>query len=202
MKNIVLGITGASGGIYGLRLLEVFQTMPVRVHLIVTNAGKLVLAHETDVAGGDIRGYVSKKDWDDRVTVYNAHDLFAPTASGSFRHDGMVVAPCSMGTLAAIAGGISGNLVRRAADVCLKERRPLILMPREMPLNKIHLENMARAVDAGSVILPPTPAFYHHPATVMDLVDTVVARVLDHLGLEHDLAPRWGSDHPAPGHCA
>ncbi|MDO9263255.1 MAG: UbiX family flavin prenyltransferase, partial [Desulfosalsimonadaceae bacterium] len=128
-----------------------------------------------------------------RIDEIPPDDFSAPIASGSFRHDGMVVAPCSMNTLAAIANGISDNGIHRAADVCLKEHRPLILLPRETPLSLIHLKNMVRAAEAGAVIMPPSPGFYHRPQTIDALVDGVVARILDHLGFAHDFSPRWGA---------
>ncbi len=195
-KRIVVAISGASGSIYGLRLLKALLERGHSVYATATDAGLKVMAHETDYRGGPMLAFLESQGVtpaeNSALHELAATDLFAPIASGSFRHDGMVVAPCSMRTLGAIANGIADDLVHRAADVCLKERRPLILLPRETPLSAIHLKNMLRADRAGAVILPPAPSFYHHPGTIEDLVDTVIARVLDHLGIDHDLTPRWG----------
>jgi 4-hydroxy-3-polyprenylbenzoate decarboxylase len=139
-----------------------------------------------------LRAAVGASPWDAHVTVYDDADRGAGPASGSAKTAGMVICPCSMGTLASIAAGTSRSLVERAADVTLKERRPLVLVPRETPLSAIHLENMLRLTRAGAVVLPASPGFYHRPASIAELVDFVVARVLDHLGVENTLAPRWG----------
>jgi 4-hydroxy-3-polyprenylbenzoate decarboxylase len=196
-KKFIVAITGASGGIYGLRLISALMAFPADVFVLMSSSGKSVLAHETDFSKGSLAAYLEQKGVKDhaaaRLLEINADDFFAPMASGSFRHDGMAVAPCSMNTLAAVACGRTDNLIHRAADVCLKEKRPLILLPRETPLSLIHLKNMVRAAEAGAVILPPAPGFYTRPATIADLVDSVVARVLDHLGLDHELTARWGN---------
>lgn len=183
---------------YGLRLLECLVETGTRVHLMVSNPARLVLHQETDLplparprdmATALEARYPAAAG---RLQVYGKEDWAAPMASGSARVGAMVVCPCTTGTLAAIANGNSRNLIERAADVMLKERRTLILVPREMPLSVIHLENMLRLARAGAVIMPPSPGFYHHPETISDLVDFVVARILDHLDLPHQLMPRWG----------
>jgi 4-hydroxy-3-polyprenylbenzoate decarboxylase len=194
--QIIVAITGASGSIYGIRLLEALLAKPITVHLIVSNAGKEVMAHEIGAYDEDIAAFLKQNGVvfhpKARLFHFNPQDLFAPPASGSFMHGGMVIAPCSMKTLAAIAGGIAGDLIHRAADVCLKEKRPLILLTRETPLSLVHLENMTRAARAGATIMPPAPGFYFRPHTITDLVDSIIARVLDHLGYEHSLMKRWG----------
>ena len=195
-KKIVVAITGASGSIYGIRLVGALLTLPVRVYLVVSPSGRQVMIHETGYESGAFEVFLrgSGAIFHDQAMIDEipADDFSAPMASGSFRHDGMVIAPCSMNTLAAIANGITDNGIHRAADVCLKERRPLILLPRETPLSLIHLKNMVRAAEAGAVIMPPSPGFYHRPRTIDNLVDGVVARIMDHLGFAHDLSPRWG----------
>ncbi len=199
-KKIIVGICGASGVIYGLRLLRALLEKPTQVSLIISQTGKQVMRHESDVdpdapfdfireQGADIHPKAS-------LIVHGADDFFAAPASGSFRHDGMVIAPCSMKTLATIAAGIAETLIQRAADVCLKEKRPLILVPRETPLNLIHLENMCRVGRAGAIVMPAMPSFYSNPRTITALADTVVARILDHLGIDHTLAPEWGTPLP------
>jgi len=196
-KTVVVAICGASGTVYGLRLLKALLERDVRVFLIVSSAGKQVLSHENGYNGEPFIEFLTANGCDinerSNLTVLDEHDFFTPPASGSFRHDGMVIAPCTMGTLAAIAGGMGNNLIHRGADVCLKEQRKLILVPRETPLNTIHMENMLRASKAGATILPASPSFYTRPASLNDLVDTVIARILDHLGIAHDLMKPWGS---------
>jgi len=195
-KKIVVAISGASGSIYGIRLLKALLNTPVNVYLIISRAGKMVLKHETGYSGGSFESFLK----DEGIVfhkkavfeILGENDLFAPPASGSFRYDGMVIAPCSMKTLAAIVSGIADNLINRAADVCLKEKRPLILLPRETPLSTIHLKNMYEAALSGAVIMPPSPSFYSIPKTINDLVDTIVARVLDHLKIEQRLMKQWG----------
>ena len=195
--EIVVAVTGASGSIYAIKLLSMLLSQPITVHLIVSRDGSRVMAHETDCNGNDIAGYLehSESPIHPRAELkqWAPEDLFAPPASGSFQHSGMAVCPCSMKTLGAIASGISDNLIHRAADVCLKEKRPLILLTREMPLNLIHLENMTRATRAGATIFPASPGFYLKPATIADLIDSVVWRILDHLHLAPKTAKRWGN---------
>jgi 4-hydroxy-3-polyprenylbenzoate decarboxylase len=180
-KTFAVGVTGASGSIYAQRLIYWLKQLEYTVELVVTEAGKKVSLYEKC---GEVLKLADK--------VYAIDDYFAPMASGSHRIAGMVVLPCSMGTLGKIANGIGDNLLCRAADVQLKEGRPLIIVPREMPFSLIHLDNMKKLVQAGGVILPANPHFYHHPQSIDDIVDTVVARILDHLGVEHKVGKRWG----------
>jgi len=182
--RIVVGVTGASGAIYGVRLLEVLARRDdVETHLIISPPAEKVLRHETLRTAEEV---ASLADFS-----YAHDDLFAPLSSGSFLTAGMVVAPCSMKTLSAIAHSHADNLLVRAADVALKEKRRLVLVVRETPLHLGHLELMAQAARLGAVILPPVPAFYHRPSTVAEVVDQTVARILDLFGIEHELAPRW-----------
>lgn len=188
MGNYILGITGASGVIYGHRLLEEILGNGHTVHLVVSNTGRQVLEHEV---GNDWQALLARYKGSPQLIEHDIDDLFAPIASGSFAVDGMAVTPCSMATLSEIAHGNAKNLLVRAADVTLKERRPLILVPREMPLHGIHLENMAKADRTGALILPAMPSFYSHPQSVKELIDTVVGRVLDHLHIKNHLFKRW-----------
>jgi len=196
-KTVIVAICGASGTVYGLRLLTALLERDVRIFLIVSGAGKQVLAHENGYSGEPFVEFLTANRCEisnaSSLTILDEHDFFTPPASGSFRHDGMVIAPCTMGTMAAIAGGTGSNLIHRAADVCLKEQRKLILVPRETPLNTIHMENMLRAAKAGATMLPASPSFYTKPASLNDLVDTVIARILDHLDISHNLMKPWGS---------
>lgn len=191
--QLLLAITGASGAIYGIRLLELLLQNGHSVTLVASEAGRQVCLHETGVdpaepeqlrplAGGSI----------DRLAIRRPDDLFAPEASGSAAPDRMLITPCSMGTAARIAAGISGNLIERAADVMIKERRPLLLLPRETPLSTIHLQNLLSLSKLGVQIIPAMPGFYQRPETLQELVDFMVGRVLDQLGVEHRLYCRWG----------
>ncbi|HKK90227.1 MAG TPA: flavin prenyltransferase UbiX [Desulfobacteraceae bacterium] len=196
-KKYVVALCGASGSIYGIRLIKALVEASCQVMVVISDAGFEVLAHETEFQKSmGFREFLTSMGVacsdNSRLEVYRQDDGAAPPASGSFVHSGMVVAPCSMKTLADISTGSAGNLVTRSADVTLKERRPLILLPRETPLSLIHLENMTRACRAGAVIMPPSPSFYSFPRTMDQLADTVVARVLDHLGVHHTLVRRWG----------
>ena len=192
-RPIVMAFTGASGAPYGVRLLQSLVAAERRVSLIVSSHGLRLLQTETSLQSVDgLREHVGAAAWDRWVTLYDDSDRGAGPASGSHRASAMVVCPCSMGTLAAIAAGTSRSLVERAADVSLKERRPLLLVTRETPLSAIHLENMLRLTHAGAVVMPASPGFYNRPTQIAELVDFVVARVLDHLGIENGLAPRWG----------
>ena len=183
-RRIVLAITGAAGSIYGVRLLEELRKDDSgETHLVVSRAGCLNVATELDMRRTELEAMAD--------VVHSDRDIGAKIASGSFRTDGMIVAPCSMKTLAAIATGLADNLVSRAADVVLKERRRLVLMVRETPLNLVHLRNMELLLQAGATILPANPHFYFKPQTVGEVADTVVARVLAHLGVENEASPRW-----------
>jgi 4-hydroxy-3-polyprenylbenzoate decarboxylase len=195
MKKIIIAITGASGAVYGVRLLQTLQAMGgVQTHLTVSPSGLLTLRHELSMDRAHLDALAH--------TVHAAHDVGAAIASGSFQCDGMVIAPCSMRTLAAVAYGLSDNLVTRAADVMLKERRRLVLMVRETPLNLAHLRNMTAVTEMGGIIFPPVPSFYHQPDSIDDMVNQTVGRVLDVLGLPQADAARWGGLPPdaAPVH--
>lgn len=182
MKKIVLALTGASGMPYGLELIRQFKKQDLELHLVVSNAARKVLPLETS-------GFESVLGMADHI--YNQDKMEAPISSGSFFHAGMVVCPCSMATLSAIACGTGNNLIHRAADVTLKERRPLILVPRETPYNRIHLKNMLSAHDSGAVILPPCPGFYQGPESIDDLIKHIAGRILDALNIENNLFKRW-----------
>lgn len=191
---LVMAITGASGAPYALKLLESLLAANRRISLIVTDHGRRLLGTESDITEEKaLRARVGAKAWDALVTVFDDGDRGATPASGSAKSSGMVICPCSMGTLSAVAAGSSRSLVERAADVALKERRKLVLVVRETPLSAIHLQNMLRVTRAGAVVLPAAPGFYHRPSSIDDLVTFVVARVLDQLGVEHALAQRWSS---------
>jgi 4-hydroxy-3-polyprenylbenzoate decarboxylase len=191
---LVVAITGASGAPYALKLLQSLLEAKRGIWLIVSEHGTRLLSTETDVSDVPaLRAHLGAKTWDQLVTVFDDDDRGASPASGSARSSGMVVCPCSMGTLSAIAAGSSRSLVERAADVALKERRKLVLVPRETPLSAIHLQNMLRVTRAGGVVLPAAPGFYNRPTKIEDLVSFVVARVLDQLGVEHELGRRWSS---------
>ena len=202
-KTICLALTGASGMPYGLRLLECLLEADCNVQLLYSQAAQIVARQEMDLelpsrpadARDILLAHLSKTNAavnPKKLAIFGREEWFAPVASGSNPPDAMVICPCSMGTLAAIAQGLSDNLIERAADVVLKEARKLVLVPRETPFSAIHLENMLRLSRAGAVILPPSPGFYHHPQSVQDIVDFVVARVLDQIGVPHTLMQRWG----------
>ena len=192
---IVVGITGASGAPYAVRLLQQLAASHRPVSLIVSKYGMRLLDTEVGISSMDaLREAVGKDPWDSCIEVYGNDHRGAPPASGSSLTAGMIVCPCSMGTLSAIAVGASRSLIERAADVTLKERRKLILVPRETPLSAIHLGNMLRLSRAGAVIMPAAPGFYHHPQEIAQLVDFMVARMLDQLGVEHSLVKRWEGD--------
>lgn len=188
--RLVVGISGASGAIYGIRLLEILRRLPVESHLAITRAAEIAVAHETGRKISEVKALAD--------VCHRIDDLAAPPSSGSFRALGMVVAPCSVRSVAEIATGLCGNLLTRAADVALKERRPLVLMVRETPLHAIHLENMARLATLGATIAPPVPAFYARPESLEDMVDHTLGRVLDLFGLESGGARRWGERAPRP----
>lgn len=184
MKRLVVAITGASGALYGVRLLEALRSLEdVETHLMISDAGVLSMYHELDLKRKDVEALAD--------VIHNARDVGACIASGSFQSEGMVIAPCSMKTLASVAHGLSDNLISRAADVMLKERRRCVLMVRETPFNLAHLRNMTAVTEMGGIIFPPLPALYHRPESIVDMVDHTVARVLDLFQITHAIAPRW-----------
>ena len=183
-NRLVIGISGASGVIYGVRLLEALKPLPVETHLVMTRTAEVTVAHETDLKVAAVRALAD--------VAHGVDDLAAAVSSGSFRTMGMIVAPCSMRSLGEIAAGISTNLLTRAADVVLKERRKLVLLVRETPLHAIHLRNMATLAEMGAIIAPPVPAFYNRPKTLDDVIDHTVGRVLDLFDLDTGKVKRWG----------
>lgn len=184
MKRLIVAMTGASGALYGVRLLEHLRaTAGVETHLMISDAAALNLHHELDIKRRDIEALADH--------VHSVRDIGACVASGSFRSDGMVIVPCSMKTLASVAHGMCDNLITRAADVMLKERRRLVLMVRETPFNLAHLRNMTAVTEMGGIVFPPLPALYQKPQSITEMVDHTVARVLDLVGLAHELAPEW-----------
>ncbi len=184
--KLIVGISGASGAIYGIRLLEVLRELGVETHLVISDAARQTIVCETDYSVDRVRALAT--------VVHPASDIGASIASGSFRTDGMVIAPCSVKTLSAVANCFSANLLARAADVCLKERRKLVLMLRETPLHLGHLRLMTQVSEAGGVLLPPVPAFYHRPQTLSEIVDQSVNRVLDQFGVDATLCKRWSDE--------
>lgn len=196
--TITLAITGASGAQYGLRLLDCLLKAGVNVNVMISAAAQIVIATETDVAlpgrADEKQTFLSERysAKNGQLSVFGRDQWTSPVASGSNTARAMVVCPCSSATLSSIAVGASKDLIERAADVMLKERRQLILLHREMPVSAIHLENMLKLSQLGVTIMPASPGFYHHPQSIKDLIDFVVARIMDHLNLEHDLIPRWG----------
>ncbi len=197
-KTVTLALTGASGMPYGIRLLECLIKAGVRVYLIYSQAAQLVAKQEMDLtlpartSAAEALFSERFKAQPGQLRVFGREDWFAPVASGSGAPDAMVICPCTMGTLAAVAAGMSDNLIERAADVMLKEGRKLVLVPRETPVSAIHLDAMLKLAHAGAVILPANPGFYHRPQSVAAVIDFIVARVLDQLGVEHRLIERWG----------
>ena len=182
-QGVVVAMTGASGAIYGIRLLEVLRSAGIRTHLVVSKAGALALSYETDLALSEVQALADE--------THPIGDVGASIASGSFQTRGMVVAPCSVKTMSEIASGVTGNLISRAADVALKERRRVVLMLRETPLHLGHIRAMAQVTEMGGVVFPPVPAFYVRPKTIAELVDHSIGRVLDLLDIETDLLKRW-----------
>lgn len=203
--TVTVGLTGASGLAYGLRLIECLVAASVRVGVLYSQAAQMVAKQELDLVLPSRPQEAAQllaerfRATDGQLAVYGRDDWYAPIASGSNPADAMVICPCSMGTLAAVAGGLADNLIERAADVALKEKRPLILVPRETPLSLLHLENMTRLARAGAIMLPANPGFYHRPASVEAIVDFVVARILDHLHIPHTLMARWGRTNATNG---
>jgi 4-hydroxy-3-polyprenylbenzoate decarboxylase len=198
MKTIVVGITGASGALYARRLIRIMCDLGVHVHLVLSRHAMKVISLELEPLGveadKETKYEVLRYFQGEHITFHGYQDFQSPIASGSYQTDGMVIIPCTAGTLGRVANGVSTNLLDRAADVCLKERRPLIAVLRETPYSEILIENMLKLTRAGGIILPASPAFYHEPKNIDDLVDSVVARVLDHLGLESELEVRWPRD--------
>jgi len=192
LRRLIVAMTGASGARYGVRLLELLRaTEGIETHLMISDAAALNLHHELDVKRKDIEALAHH--------VHSVRDIGACVASGSFRADGMVIAPCSMKTLAAVAHGMCDNLITRAADVTLKERRRLVLMVRETPFNLAHLRNMTAVTEMGGIVFPPLPALYQRPQSIDEMIDHTVGRVMDMLGLEQSLAPEWNGLRPAQG---
>jgi len=192
VKRIIVGITGATGAVFGVRLLEALAAAGVETHLVLSRWGQQTVEHEMGLTLAELRERAS--------VVHASSNMAATVSSGSFRTEGMVIAPCSMRTAAAIAHGYGESLVHRAADVVLKERRRLVLVPRETPLSEVHLENLLKLARMGVAIVPPMPAFYNKPATVDDIIDHIVARVLDQFDIDAAFAKRWDGkmSHPAP----
>lgn len=183
-RRLIVAITGATGAVYGVRLLQLLRELPaIETHLVISDAGVLSLHQELDISRKDVEAFAD--------VTHNVRDVGASIASGSFLSHGMVVAPCSMKTLASIAHGLSDNLIARAADVTLKERRRLVLMVRETPFNLAHLRNMTAVTEMGGIVFPPLPAFYHRPPSIEHMIDHTLAHVLDLLDIPHDVAPRW-----------
>ena len=184
-RRLIVAITGASGAVYGVRLLQrLRETGGIETHLVLSAAGVLNAHQELGLKRGDVEALAD--------VAHNVNDIAAPLASGSFRCMGMAIAPCSVKTLAACATGLADNLISRAADVCFKERRPVVLLLREAPLNLAHIRAMETVTLMGGIVFPPVPAFYQRPTSIEQMVDHTLARVLDLFGIEHDLAPRWG----------
>lgn len=183
-KTLIIGISGSSGVMLGIRLLEFLKETDYETHLIITSTAESIIRHETEYKVEDVKKLATK--------VFENTDFFAPSASGSFKTEGMIIIPCSMKTLAGIASGFSDNLLLRSADVCLKEKRKLVLVTRETPLSLIHIENMAKVSRAGAVVLPPMLSFYSKPQSIDDMVNYILGKVLDVMGIENDLYPRWG----------
>ena len=183
-KRMVVGITGATGVIYGVRLLEILRALGIETHLVVSKAGDMTRAHETDLSAAELRALAS--------CHYSIGDIGAALASGSFRSMGMIVAPCTIRTLSEIATGVTDNLLTRAADVTLKERRRLVLLVREFPLHAGHLKSMLAVTEMGGIVAPPVPAFYTQPQTIADIIDQTIGRVLDLFDLDAASFPRWG----------
>lgn len=190
MKRLVVAITGASGALYGVRMLEMLRSVGgIETHLMISEAGVLSMHHELDLKRKDVEALAD--------VVHNVRDVGACIASGSFQSEGMVVVPCSMKTLGSVAHGLCDNLITRAADVMLKERRRLVLMVRETPFNLAHLRNMTAVTEMGGIIFPPLPALYQRPQSINEMVDHTVGRVLDLFSIEHALVPRWAGLKPA-----
>lgn len=181
--RLIVGISGGSGSIYGIRFLEVLRGLDIESHLVITKWGGITITYETDLKLDGVRRLASFS--------YSDDDLAARISSGSFLNDGMIIIPCSMKTIGGILSGNADSLLTRAADVTLKEARRLVLVPRETPLNKIHLRNLLSVAEAGAIVMPPMPAFYHNPKSIDEVVDHIVGKALDLFGVKHDLYKRW-----------
>lgn len=190
IRRLVVGISGATGGVLGMRLLELLNETEIETHLVVSRAGQMTRAQESTVAASELKNLAS--------VTYSPHDIGAAIASGSFRTMGMIVMPCSMRTLAEIATGVSSTLLTRAADVTLKERRRLVLVTRETPLSLIHLRNMVAVTEAGAIVMPPVPAFYTSPTSLDDVITQMVCRALDLFEIEIEFIKRWGEPSATP----
>ncbi|MBL4932848.1 MULTISPECIES: UbiX family flavin prenyltransferase [Clostridium] len=191
MKKVLIGITGASGSLYAKRLIEELVQKDIFVYIVASDNGKKVMEYETSI---NLESWVySLKEKYKNIQLEDINNMFSNVASGSYKLDGVIIIPCSMGTLGEISNGISKNLIARAADVALKERRNLIIVPRETPFNTIHLENMLKLSKMGATILPAMPGFYHKPETLEDLVNFVIGKILDYLSIENDLFKKWGN---------
>jgi flavin prenyltransferase len=184
--RLVVGITGASGSIYGVCLLKSLHQLGIETHLIISKMGERVVEHECGLKLEDLKVYCH--------SIHDIDDMFAPVASGSYKTQGMIIIPCSMKTLGAISNGYSDNLIARSADVTLKEGRKLVIVPRETPLSQIHLENLLKLSRMGAKVLPASPGFYHHPQSIADLVAIMVGKTLDMFDIDHNLYQRWGED--------
>lgn len=184
--KVIVGISGGSGSIYAVALLKILREFNIETHLVVSTMGEYVTNHECGIDLQELKGLATY--------FHDNKDLGASIASGSFKTDAMVIVPCSMKTVSSVANGFSDNLLSRAADVIIKENRKLIVVPRETPLSQIHLENMLKLSKLGVTVMPPSPAFYSHPQDIGDIVSGIVARILDHLGIEHDLIERWDGE--------
>ncbi|MBM7633533.1 UbiX family flavin prenyltransferase [Geomicrobium sediminis] len=191
-RTFAVAMTGASGAIYGIRLVQTLLEEGHRIHFLMSSAAWQVFDQEVGLDISDKEACLKKLFPSGDLQVHGKQDFSAPIASGSYKHDGMIVVPCSMGTLSKMAHGNSGSLLERSADVTLKEGRPLLIVPRETPLHSIHLENMKRLSDLGAAIIPAMPGFYHQPQSMDDLINFVVGKVLDRLNVEHELFKRWG----------
>jgi len=187
-KRLIIGITGASGAVYGVRTLSLLRERGFETHLVLSGTGKKVIELETDCTARDVEGMAS--------FTYDDNDLSAPIASGSFLTGGMIIVPCTVKTLSGVANSYANNLIERAADVTLKEKRKLVLVVRETPLHKGHFRLMSLAADIGAHILPPMPAFYHRPTKIEDIIDQTVGKIFDYLDIDHDLFKRWGEGGP------
>ena len=194
MSDYVIGITGASGSIYGVRLIHELVSRKHHVDVVITNAGKKVMEEELGISGSKEIKNLLLSPKNVQIRIYENDDFTAPFMSGSNAYEAVIIIPCSVGKLSAIANGISGNLLERTADVALKEKRPLLLVVRETPLSLIHLENMVKVVKAGAQVLPAMPAFYHHPKTIDDMVNFIVGKVLNLLRIDHNLLKGWRSE--------